>query len=441
MPQSFPVPAVSSVLVDRSAQEAERIIALLTSSFVLPNGALAMKREHGAVLPYHVFCDFGDIAPFLLHFGKTDFVAGQLQILERTLRHGVLVSEFPTLGVRGWVKSYEYTDLLLGLLDVHQTNPELVSRESVERTLQQVIRLFRYDKKFCSWYFYPLRLPVPVRDTRDGMMIELFVDAQRLLGGERYSAIAKSIADQLLTLPWYQKHHLLPTLVTPSTLTDRLLGQKSTQAEIAKHTTNTLYGLLALLQTTGDNIYDTHIEQMLIAVRDTATHDGGGVVKTYRPGQAPKKGFLTSSCFTLDFICDYVQVTGKTEWLAYGQTIADYWISRQSALGLFPEFSDGETSFLDSETDMSVSLAKLYECTGDVRYWQAAERCIGAVITQHGQYDYPLRVSIVDGQPKDTLQKTKFLALFLKAIILLQAYAKGETIYSSPQLHALLRDR
>jgi len=59
----------------------------------------------------------------------------------------------------------------------------------------------------------------------------------------------------------------------------------------------------------------------------------------------------------------------------------------------------------------------------------------------HGKFDYALSVDIDTGELLSDAQRTKFLTLFLKLLILKEKLLAGETIYESQFLFDILRDR
>src|SRR4051812_5492138 len=102
------------------SQEAKRIIDLLKKDFVFSDGSFFLEKEGEKIFPHHIHSDLGDFLPFFLYFGEDEFVEKQVTLYTRSLWRGLLVSEFPSFGIKNLVKSYEYTDLLLGLLDLYE---------------------------------------------------------------------------------------------------------------------------------------------------------------------------------------------------------------------------------------------------------------------------------------------------------------------------------
>ena len=119
--------------------------------------------------------------------------------------------------------------------------------------------------------------------------------------------------------------------------------------------------------------------------------------------------------------------------------VADAWLRIQGETGLFPNAPGLRHDDLDVQTDMIVALAKVGELTGEDRYREAAALTLDGVLRYHRQDSgYVLRVDVGSGNVISTFMKTKFIALFLKALHL---YHDGRKIYGTPELLEVLRDR
>ncbi len=416
--------------------EAKRIIALLKSEFVFPDGSFFLEKEGNKIFPYRIYPDLGDFLPFFLYFDEDEFVESQVFLYQKSLKNGLLVSEFDTFGISGLVKSYEYTDLMLGLADLYDLRPSDIHKKLLMDTAEKAIKVFSLDKKLSSYYYPRFRLHLPLLDTRDGTLVELFLDLHRLIGDEKYLEIAKNIFNNLINLDFYKIHLLLPSFSAPVLK----IGKKFNSANICKNTTNSLFGFLALAKA-GHRTAFKEITKIVSKLKDVSEDIGGGIPFNFDPVNRGSKANLTASFPVIDFLCDLYEEDKNPSHLDFAKKVADFWIDKRGKTGLFPSSPDSIETFFDSETDMCVALYKLWEQTGDLKYQNVADRCFAAILECHGKNDYPLIVDINTGEIVNGTQRTKFLALFLKLIILKIEYEKGEKIYSNKNLYGLLRDR
>ena len=88
---------------------------------------------------------------------------------------------------------------------------------------------------------------------------------------------------------------------------------------------------------------------------------------------------------------------------------------------------------------MSIAFIKLFECTGDIRYRIAAEKIVEGLLRHHkSEHGFAMLVNIHTGEVLNASVKTKFVALFIKALHVLRV---GGSIYENEQLFMLLKDR
>ena len=422
-------------------KEAERIIDLLKRDFVFPDGRFFLEKCENKVFPYHIYPDIGDFLPFLLYFGEDDFVEKQIELYQDSLIEGIMISEFRSFGLGGLAKSYEYTDLLLGLLDLQIMRPSSVHEKLFLNTLDKAIEIFNLEGAISSYYYPKWQLKLPIIDTRDGTLIELFVDAYKLTGNERYFKVAENIFNKLVNSAYYRKHSLLPTFHSPwwFRLPLSLIGEggRFNNVTICKNNTNSLFGYLSL--------YKAGNKQALRAIKETL----GALEIQFPDGRIPihysREGTnianLTASFPVIDFICDLYKFDSEENHLNFAKKIAGFWIEKQGSTGLFPKADDSGASFIDSETDMIVALNKLFECTGEVKYKEATEAAFQGLVKYHGERDYVLEVDINNGAVINATQRTKFLALALKVFILHIEYEKGSKIYTDDKLYSLLKNK
>ncbi|HXK40855.1 MAG TPA: hypothetical protein VJ046_02020 [Candidatus Paceibacterota bacterium] len=381
--------------------EVKKIISII-KTLTLPNGALALERSRGNLKPFNIFSDLGDFLPFLLYFGEEEFIEKQIELLKEELGPDkILISQFPTMGMSGLAKTYEYTDLLLGLTDWHLFKKDDDSRELLLDVADKAIDMFCLDGTPRSFYRY---FKIPVTDTRDGTLIECFVDIARATGENKYADIANNIYRRLFNNTHYEKYGLLPAFFTYKPLTF-FLGGEFKKTAVFKNNTNTIFALQALYRFNGDNEIKERIFKM--------------ISKLYF---SDYKESLTPSFGVLDLLCDNHMLFKRDQDLSFAKEIASYWLKFQGKTGLLPLYPSGKESFIDSETDMSIALKKLYEITSDNKYKTASDLIFDGFVKHHGKFDYPLSVNVDTGELVNDTQRTKFLALALKLFLEGDAY-------------------
>jgi hypothetical protein len=424
-------------------EEAVRIIGLLKKDFVLESGALFLEKSpKGGIFKHHIFPDLGDVIPFFLYFKEEAFVKQQVKLYEQQLKNGILISEFASFKLRGLAKTYEYTDLLLGLASLFEHTGNAAHKRLLVETTQNTINIFQLNKRLSSFYYPMLRMHLPIIDTRDGTFIEIFTELSVLLKNDAYLSTAKNIFNKLIELPFYKEHGLLPTF--HANLFVRVaLGNDNrfSEAKLCKNNTNSLFGFLELYKETRDNKVLETIYSFVATIQERATIEEGGIVEVWSPQEKPSYATLTSSFPVLDFLCDLYSVTYRDEDKNFAMNIADFWIERQGKTGLFPLHSNGRETFFDSETDMTIALYKLFEITGEEKYKNAANTCYQGIRMYHGVHDYVLGVDIHTGEVTNPTQRTKFIALFLKLLIARMRIERGDSVLKTKWLYNLLKDR
>ncbi len=424
-------------------KEAHRITSLLKKDFLLPNGALCLEKYGNEVFEHHIFPDLGDFLPFFLYFHEVDFIEKQIEIYRQTLQGGYLVSEFSSFHIPNLVKSYEYSDLLFGLYDYHTFKKDKISFDLLKSTSDLAINTFRFDRNIKSFFHSKFRKNLPLLDTRDGTFIEYYIDLFRLTKENKYKDVSYNIYKNLINTDYYKNHGLFAVYDVGIILKIIffILGIKKHKiVVICKNNSNTLFGMLALYSETKDENVLASIDKVINGIKSKLIVDGG-VSDFFVENQSNGVSTLTASFPIIDLLCDLYNETKNKEYISLAQNIADYWIGRQGKTGLFPLRSNMNESFFDSETDMCVALAKVFELTNDVKYKNSMDKCFNGIMEYHATNNYVLGVDINTGKVLNKSQRTKFIALFLKLLILKIRMNEGVNIYSDKILWNLLRDR
>lgn len=426
-------------------EEAKRIIEIIKSDFLLSNGALGLERENGILSNHDIFADLGDYLPFILYFGENNFIDNQIKVLKKRLKDYLLVSDFKSFHIGGLAKSYEHTDLLLGLSDYYLHRKNQDSLELLKKVADAVINKFRLDGEISSFYHYKSHINLPIFDTRDGTFIEIYTELSKTLNDERYLHVAHNIFNQLESIDFYKKTGLLPVYHSNSKIIKSILKKlginKFDTAVICKNNTNSVLGILTYYVETKNERALIMADNILSSIIKYASVQGGGISATASFENENNFASLTHSFHTIDCLCYIYDITKKSEYLDSAMKIADYWIKLQGKTGLFPLNSNGVETFIDSETDMTASLLALAELTKNDKYAAVANKCFEGLIKYHGERNYILGVDMNTGEPINTGQRTKFITLFLKDLILMEHLDKGGEIYKNKELWSLLRDR
>jgi uncharacterized protein YyaL (SSP411 family) len=430
----------------RYEKEARRVIDLVKNSFVSSKGYLFLERTGLKILDKHIFPDLGDFIPFFLYFGEEEFVKEQVDLYARERKGPYLVSQFASLGMKELVKSYEYTDLILGLGAWWEVEKQDASRKKIlDETVGAADKAFAIFGNYRSFYYPPFHIGLPVIDTRDATLIECFTTIYRSTKDEKYLERARAIYATLIQTEFFREHGLFADYVPTSLLARRFLADRTEvrRATICKNNSNALFALLDLYQVTKDEKVLHTLETLMNAVLTKVRGSDGGIAERFIPEKPTGSAYLTASFPIIDFLCDFADAHPpvREQALKEARSLADFWISQQGETGLFPLRPNKPETFFDSETDMCVALYKLAELTKEQKYYQAAERCLAGIIKYHGQADYPLAVRVDNGEVVDETQRTKFLCLLLKLLILKIEEAKGNSIFGTPYLFELLKDR
>lgn len=420
----------------RAAGEA-LVRTLIASPFVRPDGLLTRGLgADGAPNSRHCLADLGDYLPFFPLFGGEAFVGAHLAAVERALPDGLLSSQERRAGIPVHT-SYEYTDLLQGLFWAAERDPAALSLARC--VAERAIRLFRIGRGTCSVVAVGLPLRLSVLDTRDGMFLELLAGRKEVSGSTK--AVA-GLRDELLAIPAFRAHGLFPMFASrgAAQMLPRLRRAAETYV-FMKHNSNAAYGFLALAKR-GDTVAHAALDRWTAAFLKEGVGEDGSVVHRARftaSGLADREELATSTHTAIDLLCDISDAFDRQDCLTAARRIADRALAGRGRTGLFPLRASQKDDDLDVQTDMIVALHKLHELSGSAVYADAARVALEAVLTYHRRQEaLVLSVDVDTGEVCDGSLKTKFIALFLKALHLALTEKR---IYADPALHALIADR
>ncbi len=423
---------------------AQDTINLMKVEFTFPDSSFFLEKEGNRIFNTNIFADVGDYLPFFMYFGEEEYIKKHIELIKEKMKNDVLISDLPTFGVNHLAKTYDYTDFLLGIIDYYDFVKDDKTKDWVIRCIDKSIKIFNLNNNPSSFFYTPLNIRIPLLDTRDGTLIETFLDAFAHFGKEEYLFVAKNIYLNLINTDHFKKYGIFAdfdSLRFIKKIFNKCNVKKFESVTICKNNTNTLFGFLSLYKITKEKSILENIDSILLTIKYHGTVEGFGIGKKWSLNKKPSNSFLTASFSMIEFLSDAYVETNNVKYLDFAEGISMFWIKKQGQTGLFPVFSDGKETFIDSETDMCVALYKMYEITNNIIYKDSADKCFDGIINFHVKQDFVLGVHIDNGSILNNIQRTKFIGLFLKLIILKIHYIKGDLIYKNIQLYSLLRDR
>lgn len=425
----------------------EEVVAWTKQKYQHPLGGLARGISGGILSKEQLFNDFGDYIPFFAFLGEREFCAEQMAALRsHRLKNYLLPPEFKYLGIP-CTRSYEHSDYLLGLLDIFEQLPGIVSKKEMEDNLSVVHEYFFSSNIPHSWVFDVWPHQLPLADCKDGIFVELFVDASRVLNEPRYLDWAEKIADFFVRAK--KNNGLLPNVVPSNKIGSVLINfltkkEQRSHIGIIKYNISWWWALLALYRVSKKDDWLKEIHMSHSALCDyLLTADGAVMTGEWEVDKIiPDEIKLVENFPALDWLIDCAFFLQDVAFLKTAEKIACFWLKQQSATtGLFPAIAGGIVDDMDNNTDMIIALIKLAEMTGNSVYAEAADRAIEGTWKFHRvehEKIYAHSVDISTGKIVDGGAKIKFICLWLKVLIV---RSTGRSPLSDLNMWSLLRDR
>ncbi len=379
--------------------------------------------------------DFGDWAPFFVHFGRNDVVEAHIRALPRYVSNGLLKPTQKKFGIPA-TTAFEHTDLLLGLLDCTALGIES-ARKPASDMLQACIRVFDIGNKGIKSYFFPnLGIALPITSSVDATYIELLVQAGDVLGEASHIDRAERLADHFLALPFVRTHHLLPEI------SGLALGKRTRRVQTMKHNTNAVFALLELYRVRPRD----ELREALTEWIGNAAHlrDESGYIffSVTREGAqwVGDKVDIVPHVGLLDAITDCAYMLRSDAAKKLALSLGEKLLALQDAsTGLVRRSPTVFETHMDAQTDLVIAWEKLSEVTGDRRFSAAASALFDAVRRYH-KYEkgYVYSCDSRSGEIVSYRTDIKYNALFLKPYL---RYLTGGPIYGNERLSQLLKDR
>jgi hypothetical protein len=207
-----------------------------------------------------------------------------------------------------------------------------------------------------------------------------------------------------------------------------------------KNHTNTLHAYLRLFEITRNDEVLTELIDLYSQICNKFAISKGAFSDSLAVDSS--EASLKASFSMIEFICDYF-ILIPDEWaLNLGFDIAKFWQSKMGKTGLFPMSSNAKISFIDSQTDMTVSLWRIANLTSSKFLEQSADKSFEALYEFHAKQDFALNVDIDKGTVISNSIRTKFVFLYTKALIANQQRKTNlSKLNSDSKFRRLLRDR
>ena len=401
--------------------------------------------------------ELGDYLPFLLYFGLNSYAQKQLEIAEDFFDNGFIIMENnpskniikkAVFGDYTW--SFEYTDFILGLLECYELTKNKETLQFAEKMMHKVFYLFGKNGMICNRYYPRLNYRMPISDSLSGMYIELLVDLFKLTNKKEYLEKSNFLAKNWIQVDFFQSYGLFPELFYLkkyyTILRKNEYTLKPTQnAYLTKYNSTMVAGILSLYEVTKDPILKQSLIKWNEGIQSFFQDKDGGLYDHVEivDSKVVDKGAISITNFAIvDLLCDIYYVTKDDLFLNNALIIASFWekqISKET--GLLPAAVSKSYSSFDGETDFVIAFMKLYELTNQEKYRDAAKSIFnGQLKFHHCEKGYVDKVNIFSGEIVDHNIQTRFVSLFLKAIMVMSS---GKKIYdpNDKTFLSLLRDR
>lgn len=400
--------------------------------------------------------ELGDYLPFLLYLGEKKYVKKQLDSVKKYFSKNILIKNLSIpKGIPVYEallykfipkhsECFEYTDLLLGLLEIYEQNKNEDVLRFADHILNKAYSLFYKNGFLYDLYFPSLKMKLPATSSLSGMYIELLADFYRLTKNKKYLNKAMELVGSWSKVEFFDKYGIFPAYYTPNKLIRilPLFKKYNNIAKLNKHNTTMMAGILALYQQTKDKKLLAIIEKWVSGVKNYFLNKNKIADEVIEIKNRKKKvlwGAEIRNFALIDLLADIYQTTKNKECLDLAEKNAKFWINQQSDIGLIPFMPKGNYSRFDSQTDMGVAFMKLYELTNKKIYKIVANKLLKAQLNyHHTKYGYVERVNVKTGRIIDYSIETRFTALFLKLLLILE---KNKKIYKDDKFYYLLRDR
>jgi hypothetical protein len=441
------------------ADAIQDIVRWFTADYMSPDGSpwywidgLTGKP----VGPRNLIPELDDYVPFFWMVGEKDFALHQVEIVKRCFETSPLmysrpqIRRFKGLGLPGiyrrlipYTDTQDHVEILYGLMELYELSGEEQCLKLARNLFDSLTRCFDRSGYLLSFRVHPFGPVLPVTEAMSGMYIEIAIDLGRLTGESKYFTYAETWARSWVEDDTFREFGVFPTaIILPPWRRLSLARRYTTRIELAKANTSMASGLFALASSSGgpDWAMDA-LHRWVDGLRHCFLVEGSALAHT--PRLKPEQEFgpvLSTNFAAMDILCDVYHFTKETQYLDLAVQIGHVFLRHQSpATGLFPDELGKKDSYIDANTDLAVTLAKLSELSGDEAFFESGSRALLGLLTHHRcQWGFYRDVHMDTGAVLNSLIETRFVSLMLKPLIL---YRDGMKIYDEKQSWSKFRDR
>lgn len=345
---------------------------------------------------------------------------------------------------------YSNEDVFVGLTALYKLSKDSRLEEIISRFLQGIKRYTGRSGLLLSARGGPFKyVSIPPKAFVEGLAHFYIAN-----GSKESLDLAIRLSGPWLESEFFKRHSLFPSRMVNikwvNNLNDRMNRYKMInlyflgECAVPKTNTNFLHGILELWKVTRDEKYAESMRHWIDSAEKSLIRKG---IYVFSYNAYSKKWSYYSKPIgpliaVLAFYADFYKSFQDEKVLSILELRIKDVLRLQSEIGFFrdapqaPEDPKYNRGFLDNQTDMSVLLLKLYSLTKNILYLDAAKRCIDSIIKYLKQpYGYIEYFNVTNGSADyHSRMYIKFLTLFIKALILLDAALSGKDIYQDELL-------
>tara|TARA_Y100000590_G_scaffold449252_1_gene587091 strand:- start:14677 stop:16071 length:1395 start_codon:yes stop_codon:yes gene_type:complete len=296
----------------------------------------------------------------------------------------------------------------------------------------------------------------------DGLYIEEKVNLYNLTNDYKYIDSALQHSNYWINSKFFNTHGLfsfesnlfVKPLIRP--VFKLALGIPFDSAMSSKANANLIFGLTELYLVTKNPKLKEALIKWVESTEKLFMHPEGYFYSFWSKKDGQKYVFLGNDHAMVDALIGIYQATGFENAFTIAIKNVDYWLSQQTEEGYFNQGVEGEKvtfakwvkgnhpkmTRLDTLTDYGVMLLKVYELTGDKKYFIACKKMISALL-KYSSYGkaYVDVINTRTLKKKDFMVETKFLFLLTKLFLSFDLINNNGSIYNNSVFKSLIRDR
>jgi hypothetical protein len=437
------------------------LIGLIKTTFRCSNGLLARNYP-----PTNrtIFDNFDDVAPFFLFFGEEDFLVDQIRHIRRLGEN--MLSLCTADGV---LLTRDIDEWFGGLYSIwRSTEDEEVHRllvESVEFILTNLVEghflsaaFFCEDQTIAPYYepwsaglletFCEMRDDFAIafeksQDIMQGWLEDEYFQAYGLFPYRVFAnPVIRFIQKRFLAKSWPTHPHSRPVSPRVRGIYDvgrlmRFYSINGRYSQLMKSNSTCAFALLELFLATGDRFWADNLSRWIESAVNGFCNEGVTYFEILPQIGCGRNPGVVPAFILVDVICDSVySIPELRAYLSTAQRILDHQWANRLETGLVPLHEGGKFVHIDSQVDLSISLRRYSELTGDDLYLRRSAELVECVIREHYS---PEGYFTFSGEVSNNTIDPKYNALLLKGMVNLLTL--GQSLYQNPGLYSLFKDR